>query len=126
MLREILPKQTLDTMWKPRQIGSKTLKFDMVEEKKILRIEDMCGNKVYLSWESVSEVWSLESVFSYRLSFSSSSNFKNFYEEVIKTVAGMSGNAKINIYNILDRLSKKSDDVLYVRGVPLYAGKGAI
>ncbi|KAF5302970.1 hypothetical protein FQA39_LY10148 [Lamprigera yunnana] len=63
--------ETFDTMWKPRQNGSKTLTFEMIEEKKILRIVDMCGNKVYLSWESVSEVWSLESVLSYRLSYSS-------------------------------------------------------
>ncbi|KAF5276874.1 hypothetical protein FQA39_LY06425 [Lamprigera yunnana] len=40
--------QTFDTTWKPRQIGSKTLTFEMIEEKKILRIEDMCGNEVYL------------------------------------------------------------------------------
>ncbi|KAF5294996.1 hypothetical protein FQA39_LY13306 [Lamprigera yunnana] len=53
---------TCDMMWKPRQIGSKTLTFEMLKEKKILRIEDMCGNEVYLGWESVSEVWSLETV----------------------------------------------------------------
>ncbi|KAF5290112.1 hypothetical protein FQA39_LY14893 [Lamprigera yunnana] len=40
--------QTFDTMWKPRQIGSKTLTFEMIEEKKILKIEDMSGNEVYL------------------------------------------------------------------------------
>ncbi|KAF5289316.1 hypothetical protein FQA39_LY15154 [Lamprigera yunnana] len=44
---------TCDMMWKPRQIGSKTLMFEMIEEKKILNIENMCGNKVYLGWESV-------------------------------------------------------------------------
>ncbi|KAF5276840.1 hypothetical protein FQA39_LY06392 [Lamprigera yunnana] len=55
-------------MWKPRKIDSKTL---TTEEKKILRIEDMCGNEVYLGWESVSEVWLLESILSYRLSYSS-------------------------------------------------------
>ncbi|KAF5297463.1 hypothetical protein FQA39_LY19267 [Lamprigera yunnana] len=42
--------QTFDTMWKPRQIGSKTLTFEMIEEKKILKIEDMSGNEVYLGW----------------------------------------------------------------------------
>ncbi|KAF5298547.1 hypothetical protein FQA39_LY11748 [Lamprigera yunnana] len=57
---------TFDTLWKPRQIGSKTLTFEMIEEKKSLMIEDTCGNKVYLGWESVSEVWSSESVLSYR------------------------------------------------------------
>ncbi|KAF5290323.1 hypothetical protein FQA39_LY14706 [Lamprigera yunnana] len=67
--------KTFDRMWKPRQIGSKTLTFEMIEEKKILRIEDMCGNEVYLGWESVSEVWSLESVLSYRLSYSSEIQF---------------------------------------------------
>ncbi|KAF5289824.1 hypothetical protein FQA39_LY14979 [Lamprigera yunnana] len=40
--------QTFNTMWKPRQIGSKTLTFEMIEEKKILKIEDMSGNEVYL------------------------------------------------------------------------------
>ncbi|KAF5298120.1 hypothetical protein FQA39_LY02544 [Lamprigera yunnana] len=44
---------TFDTMWKPRQIGSKTLTFKMVEEKKILRIEDMCGN------EFIKKMWML-------------------------------------------------------------------
>ncbi|KAF5283769.1 hypothetical protein FQA39_LY17207 [Lamprigera yunnana] len=48
--------QTCDIMLKPRQIGSKTLTFEMIAGKKILRIEGMCGNEVYLDWESVSEV----------------------------------------------------------------------
>ncbi|KAF5286512.1 hypothetical protein FQA39_LY16288 [Lamprigera yunnana] len=58
-------------MWKRRKIGSKTLTVETIEEKKILKIEDMSGNEVYLDWESVSEVWSLESVLRYRLSYSS-------------------------------------------------------
>ncbi|KAF5269118.1 hypothetical protein FQA39_LY08788 [Lamprigera yunnana] len=45
--------QTFDTMWKPRQIGSKTLTFEMIEEKKILQIEDMSGNEVYLDIDEV-------------------------------------------------------------------------
>ncbi|KAF5291673.1 hypothetical protein FQA39_LY14310 [Lamprigera yunnana] len=102
--------QTFDTMWKPRQIGSKTLTFEMIEEKKILKIEDMSGNEVYLGWESVSEVWSLESVLRYRLSYSSGTNFKYFYKDVIRAVAEMSGDVKINKYNIINRLSEKSDD----------------
>ncbi|KAF5299864.1 hypothetical protein FQA39_LY11401 [Lamprigera yunnana] len=111
---------TFDTMWKPRQIGPKTLMFEMIEEKKILRIEDMCGNEVYLVWESVSEVLSLESVLSYRLSYSSGSNFKHFYG------AEMSGDAKINIYNILDRLSEKSDDVCCMLEVLLFMPENAL
>ncbi|KAF5298073.1 hypothetical protein FQA39_LY11841 [Lamprigera yunnana] len=62
-------------MWKSIQIGSKTLTFEMIEEKKMLRIEVMCGNEVYVGWESVSEVWSLESVLSYRLSYFSEIQF---------------------------------------------------
>ncbi|KAF5296770.1 hypothetical protein FQA39_LY12288 [Lamprigera yunnana] len=61
---------TFETMWKPRQIVSKTLMFEMIKEKKILRVEDMCENEVYLGWESVSEIWSLVSVLNYRLSYS--------------------------------------------------------
>ncbi|KAF5285238.1 hypothetical protein FQA39_LY16699 [Lamprigera yunnana] len=113
-------------MWKPRQIGSKTLTFEMIEEKKILKIEDMSGNEVYLSWESVSEVWSLESVLRYRLSYSSGSNFKYFYEDVIRAVAEMSGDVKINIYNILNRLSEKSDDVCCMLEVLLFMPKKAL
>ncbi|KAF5302972.1 hypothetical protein FQA39_LY10150 [Lamprigera yunnana] len=48
--------QTCDMMRKPTQIDSKTLMFEMIEEKQILRIEDMYGNEIYLGWESVSEV----------------------------------------------------------------------
>ncbi|KAF5291678.1 hypothetical protein FQA39_LY14315 [Lamprigera yunnana] len=44
--------QTFDTMWKPRQIGSKTSTFEMIEEKKILKIEDMSGNEVYLEFDA--------------------------------------------------------------------------
>ncbi|KAF5299002.1 hypothetical protein FQA39_LY11634 [Lamprigera yunnana] len=51
----IFKEETCDMMWKPKQIGSKTLTFEMIEEQKILRIEDVCGNKVYLGWESVLE-----------------------------------------------------------------------
>ncbi|KAF5274887.1 hypothetical protein FQA39_LY07069 [Lamprigera yunnana] len=80
---------TCDMMWKPRKIGSKTLTFEMIDENKILRIEDVCGNKVYLGWESLSEVWSLQTVLSYRLSYSSGSNFKHFYDDVIRAVAEM-------------------------------------
>ncbi|KAF5299309.1 hypothetical protein FQA39_LY02482 [Lamprigera yunnana] len=83
----------------------------MTEEKKILRIEDMCGNAIYLGWESVSEVWSLETVLKYRLSYISGSNFKHFYKEVIRAVAEMSGDANTDIYNIVNRLPGKSDDV---------------
>ncbi|KAF5282665.1 hypothetical protein FQA39_LY17525 [Lamprigera yunnana] len=118
--------ETFDTMWKPRQIGSKTLTFEMIEEKKILKIEDMSGNEVYLGWESVSEIWSLESVLRYRLIYSSGSNFKYFYEDVIRAVAEMSGDVKINIYNITNRLSEKSNDVCCMLEVLLFMPERAL
>ncbi|KAF5285981.1 hypothetical protein FQA39_LY16492 [Lamprigera yunnana] len=71
----------------------------------------MCGNEVYLSWESLLEVWSLETVLSYRLNYSSASNFKHFYDDVIRAVAKMSEDANTNIYNIVNRLPEKSDNV---------------
>ncbi|KAF5299005.1 hypothetical protein FQA39_LY11637 [Lamprigera yunnana] len=46
-------------MWKPRQIGSKTLTFEMFEEKKILKIEDMSGNEVYLEIQFIKKLWML-------------------------------------------------------------------
>ncbi|KAF5274589.1 hypothetical protein FQA39_LY07201 [Lamprigera yunnana] len=53
--------QTCDMMWKPRQIGSKTLMFEMIEEKKILRIDDTCGNGVYLEFDADHEaIYSME------------------------------------------------------------------
>ncbi|KAF5288367.1 hypothetical protein FQA39_LY15457 [Lamprigera yunnana] len=113
-------------MWKQRQIGSKTLTFEMIEEKKILKIEDMSENEVYLGWESVSEVWSLESVLRYRLSYSSGSNCKYFYEDVIRAMAEMSGDAKINKYNIINRLSEKSDDVCCMLEVLLFMPEKAL
>ncbi|KAF5284806.1 hypothetical protein FQA39_LY04531 [Lamprigera yunnana] len=97
-------------MRKPRQIRSKTLTFELIVEKKILRIEDVCGNEVHLGWESVSEVWSLETVLSYRLSYSCDSNFTHFYNNVIRAVAEISGNVNTNIYNIVNRLPEKSDN----------------
>ncbi|KAF5275976.1 hypothetical protein FQA39_LY00772 [Lamprigera yunnana] len=108
------------------QIGSKTLTFEMIEEKKILRIEDMCGNEVYLGWESVSKVWFLESVLSYRLSYSFGSNFKHFCEDVIRAEAESLGDVKINIYNIINRLSEKSDDVCCTLEVLLFMPEKAL
>ncbi|KAF5288110.1 hypothetical protein FQA39_LY15497 [Lamprigera yunnana] len=59
----------------------------------------------------------------YRLSYSSGSNFIYFYEDVIRAVAEMSGDVKINIYNIINRLSEKSDDVCCMLGVLLFMPK---
>ncbi|KAF5277288.1 hypothetical protein FQA39_LY18500 [Lamprigera yunnana] len=86
----------------------------------------MSGNEVSLGWESVSEVWSLESVLRYRLSYSSGSNFKYFYEDVIRAVAEMSGDVKINIYNNINRLSEKSDDVCCMLEVFLFMAEKAL
>ncbi|KAF5290078.1 hypothetical protein FQA39_LY14859 [Lamprigera yunnana] len=86
----------------------------------------MCGNEVYLGWVSVSEVWSLETVLSYRLSYSCASNFKHFYEDVIRAVAEMSGDANTNIYNIVNRLPEKSDDVCCMLDVLLFMPEKAL
>ncbi|KAF5296803.1 hypothetical protein FQA39_LY12321 [Lamprigera yunnana] len=112
--------KSCDMILTPRQIGSKTLTFEMIEEKKILRIDDMCGNEVYLGWESVSEVWSLQTVLSYRLSYSFGINFKHFYDNLIRAVAEMSGDVKINMYNIVNRLSEKCDDMCCMLDILLF------
>ncbi|KAF5293665.1 hypothetical protein FQA39_LY03150 [Lamprigera yunnana] len=117
--------QTCVMIWKPRHICSKPLTFE-IEEKKILRVEDMFGNEVYLGWESVSGVWSLETVLSYRLSYSSASNFKHFYDDVIRAVAEMSGDANTNIYNIVNRLLEKSDDVCCMLEILLFMPEKAL
>ncbi|KAF5289514.1 hypothetical protein FQA39_LY15069 [Lamprigera yunnana] len=100
--------QTCDMMWKPKQIGSKTLTFEMIGEKKILRIEDVCGNEVYLGWNPC---WN---------------NFKHFYDDVIRAVVEMSGDVKINIYNIVNRLSDKSDDVCCMLEILLFMPERAL
>ncbi|KAF5283766.1 hypothetical protein FQA39_LY17204 [Lamprigera yunnana] len=93
--------QTFDTMWKPMQIGSKTLTFEMIEEKKILKMKICVETK-------------------YKLSYSFGSNFKHFDEDVIRAVAKMWGDVKINIYNIINRLSENFDDVYCMLEVPLF------
>ncbi|KAF5298053.1 hypothetical protein FQA39_LY11821 [Lamprigera yunnana] len=59
----------------------------MIEEKKILRIEDMCENKIYLGWESVSEVWSLKTVLNYRLSYFSATDLKSAVERLYEKLS---------------------------------------
>ncbi|KAF5296715.1 hypothetical protein FQA39_LY12415 [Lamprigera yunnana] len=51
---------TLHMRWKPIQIGSKSLTFEIIYEKKVLKIEDSKGNGVYLAWESIAEKAGLE------------------------------------------------------------------
>ncbi|KAF5297270.1 hypothetical protein FQA39_LY12109 [Lamprigera yunnana] len=92
----------------------------------ISRIEDMCGNEVNLGWESVSKVWSLETVLSYRLGYSSASNFKHFYHDVIRAMAEMSGDVNTNIYNIVNPLPEKSDDVCCMLEVLLFMPEKAL
>ncbi|KAF5295003.1 hypothetical protein FQA39_LY13313 [Lamprigera yunnana] len=46
----------LHKTWKPMQIGSKSLMFEIIQEKKVLKIEDSTGNRVYLAWGSIAEV----------------------------------------------------------------------
>ncbi|KAF5301325.1 hypothetical protein FQA39_LY10723 [Lamprigera yunnana] len=96
------------------------------QRENINRIEDMCRNEVYLGWESVSEVLSLETVLSYRLSYSSASNFKHFYDNVIRAMTEMSGNANTNIYNIVNRLPEKSDNVCCMLEVLLFMPEKAL
>ncbi|KAF5298569.1 hypothetical protein FQA39_LY11770 [Lamprigera yunnana] len=83
----------------------------------------MCENEVYLGWESVLEVWTLASVLSYRLSYSSGTNFEHFYENVRRAEAEMSRDVKINLYNIINRLSEKPDDVCCMLEVFLFMPK---
>ncbi|KAF5301088.1 hypothetical protein FQA39_LY10907 [Lamprigera yunnana] len=98
----------------------------MNNEKVLIRIEDMCGNEIYLSWELVLEVWSLETVLSYRLSYSSASNFKHFYDDVIRAMAEIAGDANTNLYNIVNRLPKKFDDVRCMLEVLLFMPEKAL
>ncbi|KAF5294428.1 hypothetical protein FQA39_LY13413 [Lamprigera yunnana] len=70
-----------------------------------------CSNVDWFSSEKPESwlgIWSLESLLNYRLSYSSGSNFKHFYDNVIRAVAEMLEDMKTNIYNILNQLSEKS------------------
>ncbi|KAF5269106.1 hypothetical protein FQA39_LY08776 [Lamprigera yunnana] len=99
--------QTFDTMWKSIQIGLKALTLEMIEEKKILWIADMCGNKIYLGSESVPELWSIESVLSYRLSYSSGSNLKHFYEDMCMLYAEQHWTKAIDLKSAVERIHEK-------------------
>ncbi|KAF5298561.1 hypothetical protein FQA39_LY11762 [Lamprigera yunnana] len=74
--------QIFDTMWKPRQIGSKTLTFEMIEEKKILKIEDMSGNEVYLEIQFIKKMWILYSQEHWTKAFDLKSAVERLYEEL--------------------------------------------
>ncbi|KAF5288041.1 hypothetical protein FQA39_LY15537 [Lamprigera yunnana] len=74
--------QTFDTMWKPRQIGSKTLTFEMIEEKKILKIEDMSGNEVYLEIQFIKKMWMLYAQEHWTKSYDLKSAVERLYEEL--------------------------------------------
>ncbi|KAF5281444.1 hypothetical protein FQA39_LY17784 [Lamprigera yunnana] len=69
-------------MWKPRQIGSKTLTFEMIEEKKILKIEDMSGNEVYLEIQFIKEDVELYAQEHWTKSYDLKSAVERLYEEL--------------------------------------------
>ncbi|KAF5286516.1 hypothetical protein FQA39_LY16292 [Lamprigera yunnana] len=54
------------------------------------------------------------------------SNFKHFYDDVIRAVAEMSGDLNTNIYNIVNRLPEKSDDVHCMLEVLLFMPEKAL
>ncbi|KAF5281481.1 hypothetical protein FQA39_LY17774 [Lamprigera yunnana] len=111
---------TLHMTWRPRQIGSKNFTFEIIGENKVLKIEDINGNGIYLAWEAISEVWNLQSLLTYRLSDPSAANFKHFYDNRITVVATMPGGVKNNIHYIVDQLSEKSNDVFCMLEVHLF------
>ncbi|KAF5288899.1 hypothetical protein FQA39_LY03778 [Lamprigera yunnana] len=62
----------------------------------------------------------------FRLNYSSASNFKHFYDNVIRAVAEIARDPNTNIYNIVNRLAEKSDDVCCMLEVLLFMPKKAL
>lgn len=88
----------------PIKINGKTIYFQCIGSKKIIKIQEQGVTEVFLGWESVAELWELLPIIRYRLEILQSLEFHNFYSSLVKGVAGMSGDMRTNIDNVISPL----------------------
>lgn len=90
-----------DTPWPAMHIGPKTIYFQTINQKRIVKIQDMDENELYLGYESVIECVELLQLIEHRLDMLKSQQFNNYYNNMINTLATMPGDFKVNIKTML-------------------------
>lgn len=106
-----------ESQWVPYQLGSKTLSFMTIAEKKVIKIEK--GDfALWLGWPSIMQLFALSNIIKYQLELLQHAHFEEYYNDIIQAVAGMAGEVKVNIMNILTPLKDtKAENVLYMMEV---------
>lgn len=109
----------------PVIVGRKTLYFQEVQKKKVIRISDPDGSEVYLGAESAEELWQLLPIVEFRLTKLKSSDFYNYYNTTIKGVVDLPGDSHSNIVALLQSLSQdtQSDNVAALFELLRYASE---
>lgn len=109
----------------PLIVGRKTIWFQKVEKKKVIRICDPDGSEVYLAVESVDELWQLLPILEFRLAQLRTVDFYSYYSATIKGVAELPGDSHTNVVSILQSLSQdtKSDNVAALFEIIKYASE---
>ncbi|KAK4872010.1 hypothetical protein RN001_016134 [Aquatica leii] len=103
--------QSTEAICEPIKVGTKTIIFEIIDQKKILKIVGAENEEVYLGRESLWEIWKLAVLINYRLNQIVLKEFSNFYDTVINAVFDLPGDAKTNISNVLDQFLSKTDVV---------------
>ncbi|XP_031359270.1 uncharacterized protein LOC116182857 [Photinus pyralis] len=91
-------------IWHPIKILTKTIDFLTISDRRVIKISELGPYEIYLGWESILELWNKLDLIKFRLNCMSSEEFGNFYTNLITGVAGMPGEPKTNIMNVLDPL----------------------
>lgn len=82
-------------------IGSKTIVFHRIDQTKVISLRGDEGDEVCLGVESVAELWRLAQIVEFRIELLKDLNFYPFYAEVVKGVASIPGDWKVNIESVL-------------------------
>lgn len=86
-----------DTPWSPMKLGFKTIYFQTVEQKRVIKIEDMCETEIYLGWESLLEFVELIPLIDNQLKMISNHQFRNYYNDMLNKIVIMTGDCMVNI-----------------------------
>lgn len=91
-----------ESQWSPLNLGQKTILFQKVDAKRILRIQDRDGPEVCLGQESLEELWQLLRLLEFRVQTLKDLDFEPFYTNTIKRVADQPGDFRSNIVYVLE------------------------
>lgn len=90
----------------------KRIAFQAIGSTKVIAIEDLNGFETYLGLESLAELWELIPIIEYQIVLLKSFEFSKFYSSIVKGVAAIPGDVKLNILDIISNLNITSDNVL--------------